>query len=177
MSGCSDDIMENPQHGKLYLLPSGENLRHKGTGSRKTKSVVVNLLLCVSDHHTFSCLLLLRGVMKTLSSIPNTLILNILDKSNMLSIRSNHVQCFVCFRYLFIIVDHVLWNLFLLGSKFPTSGIRGVWFIEIDWVLQFHLIFGMNPNFCLLKYVRLIYVHASSFYYRCLWICDRFHIC
>jgi len=32
----------------------------------------------------------------------------------------NHVQCFVCFHYWFIIVEHVLSKLFLLKPKFPT---------------------------------------------------------
>jgi len=68
----------------------------------------------------------------------------------------NHVQCFVCFRYWFMIIEHVLWNLFLLRPKFPTSGIRSglhVWIYWVKlifvWTLPFIWSFVFFPQFCM----------------------------
>jgi len=61
----------------------------------------------------------------------------------------NHVQCFVCFRYWFIIIERTLWNLFLFRPKFPTSRIRAVFMFDLSGLCS-------KFKFC---WLRLIYIY------------------
>jgi len=116
-------VSNTPYTTNSLFSPSQENLRHKGTGWGRTKLAAANRFCLFQITYYLFIVDVERAAMKTLSGIPNTLILNILDKSNMLSIRSYScsminllilVQWLICFRYTFILY----WTL-----KFPTSGV------------------------------------------------------
>jgi len=110
-------VPNTPNTANSLFSPSEENLRHKCTGWGRTKLAAANRFCLFQITYSLFIVDVERAAMKALSGIPNTLILNILDKSNMLSIRS--YSCSMI--NLLPLYCYFILNMFYeLRPKFPT---------------------------------------------------------
>jgi len=145
-------------HSKLSLLPIWRETWGIKVPIEEEPSQPPLTLLCVSNHLLSLIIVAVeRGLHESFIQvflIPY-LFISLINKTCCRS-HHNHVQCFVCFRYWFMIIEHVLWNMFLLRPKFPTSGIRAglhVWIYWVKlifvWTLPFEWSFMFFPQFCI----------------------------
>ena len=144
-------VLNTPYMANSLFSPSEANLRHKGTGWRRTKSAAANpILVCFISSSPLSvyrcCWEDCHQSFIQVFLIPYFLIF-LINQTCGRSADHNHVQCFVCFRYWFIIIE---WFEFYFGSskvKICVNPILALLGFFSDYYLEdlINIFFCCNP--------------------------------